>query len=142
MNALLKFRRARSAVALIAALLLDGCVTYQPLIVGPAPPYALLPPDELMSCEAMTASFMFAAKRAARIEFWMEVGPLPGYGNDMFGVDAPSELVAERQRFDALTDLQRMRGCPVMDPEPAVVYERQKLEEAARSKGPPLKVKG
>lgn len=142
MTALFKLRPIRCAASLLAALLLDGCVTYEPLVVGPAPPYALLPADELMSCEAITASFMFAAKRAARIEFWLEVGPLPGYGNDMFGVDAPRELVAERQRLDALTDLQRLRGCPVMEPEPAVVYERQKLEGAARSKDPPLKVKG
>jgi hypothetical protein len=142
MTAASKFRQIRSAGALMASLLVTGCVTVEPLIIGPPPPYALLPADELMSCEAMTASFIFSAKRAARIEYWMQVGPLPGYGNDRFGLDAPQELVAERRRLDALTDLQRMRGCPVMDPGPAVVFERQKLEEGTRKNGPPLSVRG
>ncbi|WP_426413265.1 hypothetical protein [Bradyrhizobium ganzhouense] len=120
---------------------LAGCVTAQPVVlIEPAPPYPLLPVDASMSCEAMTASFMFSAKRAARLEFWLEVGRLPGYGTDMFGIDAPRELAAERRRLDALTDLQRTRGCPVMEPGPAVVYERQKLEGA--SKTPALRVRG
>jgi hypothetical protein len=88
----------------------------------------------------MTASFIFSVKRAARLEFWLAVGPLPGYGTDMFGLDAPRELVAERRRLDALTDLQRTRGCPVMEPAPAVLYERRKLEDA--NKAPPLQVRG
>lgn len=142
MTLAVQFGRVQNLGALLAVLLVAGCVTYEPLIIGPPPPYALLPVDELMSCDAMTASFIFSAKRAARIEYWMEVGPLPGYGNDMFGFDAPHELVAERRRLDALTDLQRMRGCRVMDPGPAVIYERQMLEEPGRNKGPPLKVRG
>ena len=126
--------------AAIAVLSLAGCVPYEPVMLVPPPPYPLLPVDRLMSCEAMTASFIFSAKRAARLEFWLAFGPLPGYGTDMFGVDAPRELAAERRRLDALTDLQRTRGCPVMEPGPAVVYERQKLEEA--NKAPPLQVRG
>jgi hypothetical protein len=99
----------------------------------------MLPVETSMSCEAMTASFIFSAKRAARLEYWMEVGPLPGYGKNMFGSDAPGEIAAERRRLDALTDLQRTRGCPVMEPVPAVMYERQKLEGVS---APPLRVRG
>jgi hypothetical protein len=89
----------------------------------------------------MTASFIFSARRAARLEYWLKVGPLPGYGTDMYGVDAPREIAAERRRLDALTDLQRMRGCPVMEPGPAVLYERQKLEGISQPTAP-LSVRG
>ena len=126
--------------AAIAVLSLAGCVPYEPVMLVPPPPYPLFPVDRSMSCEAMTASFIFSAKRAARLEFWLAYGPLPGYGTDMFGLDAPIELAAERRRLDALTDLQRTRGCPVLEPGPAVVHERQKLEEA--NKAPPLRVRG
>jgi hypothetical protein len=133
-------RSSQLRAAAIALLSLAGCVPHEPVLLVPPPPYPLLPVDRLMSCEAITASFIFSVKRAARLEFWLAVGPLPGYGTDMFGFDAPRELAAERRRLDALTDLQRTRGCPVMEPGPAVVYERQKLEDA--SKAPPLQVRG
>jgi hypothetical protein len=129
----------RIAVA-VALMSLGACVTYEPVLpLGPAPVYPILPVDVSMSCEAMTASFIFSAKRAARLEYWLEVGRLPGYGTDMFGVDAPKEIAAERRRLDALSDLQRTRGCPVMEPVPAVIYERQKLEGVG---APPLRVRG
>ena len=132
----------RYRVRPVAMMLLSlaGCVPHEPVMLVPPPPYPLLPVDKSMSCEAMTASFIFSAKRAARLEYWLNVGPLPGYGSDMFGLDAPIELAAERRRLDALTDLQRTRGCPVMEPGPAVVYERQKLE--GTSQGPVLGVRG
>ena len=107
--------------------MLGGCVTDQSFLAEP-PPYMLLPVDESMSCDAIAASFHFSAKRGARLEYWMAVGPVHGYGFERFPLDAPKELVDERRRLDALTDLQRYRGCPVMDPGPAVVYERSKLE--------------
>ena len=125
--------RTRGLAAAVALLSLGGCTIYEPLpLLGPAPAYPILPVDASMSCEAMTASFIFSARRAARLEYWLEVGPLPGYRTDMFGVDAPKEVAAERRRLDALSDLQRTRGCPVMEPGPAVVYERQKLEGASQ----------
>lgn len=132
--------RAPGLVAAIALTSLGACTPYQPAVqLGPAPPYPILPVDASMSCQAMTASFMYSARRAARLEYWLEVGPLPGYRTDMFGVDAPKEIVAERRRLDALSDLQRTRGCPVMEPGPAVLYERQKLEGASQ---PALRVRG
>jgi hypothetical protein len=134
------FRRAPGLVAAIALVSLGACTAYQPAPqLGPAPAYPILSVDASMSCEAMTASFIFSARRAARLEYWMKVGPLPGYRTDMFGVDAPKEIVAERRRLDALSDLQRTRGCPVMEPGPAVLYERQKLEGASQ---PALRVRG
>jgi hypothetical protein len=127
-------------VAAVALFSLGACTTYRPAaILIPAPAYPIVPVDASMSCGAMTASFMFSARRAARLEYWIRVGPLPGYGTDMFGVDAPRELVAERRRLDALSDLQRLRGCPVMEPGPAVIYERQKLEPVSE---PALRVLG
>lgn len=133
-------RRAPGLVAAIALVSLAACTPYQPALqLGPAPPYPILPVDASMSCQAMTASFMFSARRAARLEYWLEAGPLPGYRTDMFGVDAPKEIIAERRRLDALSDLQRTRGCPVMEPGPAVLYERQKLEDASR---PAIRVRG
>src|SRR3954452_18234342 len=124
-GSLLTVPKVAVAVALVS---LGACTTFQPApLLGPVPVYPILQVDASMSCEAMTASFIFSAKRAARLEYWLEVGPLPGYGTDMFGVDAPREIAAERRRLDALSDLQRTRGCPVMEPVPAVIYERQKL---------------
>lgn len=116
---------------------LGGCVTnYYPL---DPPPYMLLPVDESMTCDAIAASFRFAAKRAARLEYWLAVGPLAGYGYERFPADAPKQLVDERRRLDALSDLQRYKGCPVLEPGPTVVYERMKLEGRApvvlRSRG-------
>src|SRR4051794_32174741 len=135
--------RALGLAAAVALISLGGCVTYEPGPLVPRPAYLILPVDASMSCEAMTASFIFSARRAARLEYWLHVGPLPGYGTDRFGVDAPIELATERRRLDALSDLQRTRGCPVMDPGPAVSYERQKLEPVSEPlSGPPLRVRG
>jgi hypothetical protein len=102
----------------------------------------LLPVDEMMTCPAIAASFRFSAARAARLEYWLSVGPLAGYGYERFPQDAPKQLVDERRRLDALSDLQRYRGCTVMEPGPAVVYERTKLEESIKRPGVVLKSKG
>ena len=127
---------ARGAVLVRAGLLsvlaglagvLGGCVTTPSPLAEP-PPYMLLPADEMASCDAIAASFQFSAKRAARLEYWLARGPVSGYGFERFPLDAPKELVAERRRLDALSDLQRERGCFVMEPGPTVVYERSKLE--------------
>ena len=75
-----------------------------------------------------SSSFRFAARRAARLEYWLSVGPLAGYDNERFPLDAPKQLVDERRRLDALSDLQRYKGCTVMEPGPAVVEERARLE--------------
>lgn len=112
---------------------LGGCVTNDyPLIPAP-PPYMLLPVDETMTCDGIAASFRFAAWRAARLEYWLSAGPLAGYGYDRFPEDAPKQLVDERRRLDALSDLQRYKGCPVLEPGPTVVYERMKLEGRQQS---------
>jgi hypothetical protein len=106
---------------------LGGCVTtVYPL--GYSPPYMLLSVDESMSCSGIAASFRFSVRRAARLEYWLSVGPLAGYGNERFPIDAPQQLVDERRRLDALSDLQRFKGCTVMEPGPAVVEERARLE--------------
>jgi hypothetical protein len=119
---------------------LGGCVaTYFPL--DPPPPYMVLPVDETMSCDGIAASFRFSARRAARLEFWLSVGPLAGYGYERFPQDAPQQLVDERRRMDALSDLQRYKGCAVMEPGPLVVYERMKLEGSARRTTPPVILK-
>ena len=133
-------KRDRIAVARLGLLCsivctLGGCVTtvYSP----DPPPYMLLPVDESMSCNGIAASFRFAAKRAARLEYWLSVGPLAGYGNERFPFDAPKQLVDERRRLDALSDLQRMKGCTVMEPGPAVVEERMRLEGSIVRAPPP-----
>jgi hypothetical protein len=106
--------------------MLGGCAaTYYP--VDP-PPYMVLPVDESMTCNGIASSFRFAARRAARLEYWLSVGPLAGYDNERFPLDAPKQLVDERRRLDALSDLQRYKGCTVMEPGPAVVEERARLE--------------
>jgi hypothetical protein len=122
---------ARHSLLWLLVCVLGGCVTDSARILAPPPPYMLLPADEMMSCDAIAGSFRFAARRAARLEYWMSVGPLHGYGLDDFPIDAPTELAYERRRLDALTDLQRYKGCTVFDPAPAVVYERSKLENSA-----------
>jgi hypothetical protein len=130
---------ARRGFVCALVIALGGCVTNQTPLDLP-PPYMLLPVDEMMSCDAISASFHFAARRAARLEYWLAVGPLPGYGFDRFPIDAPQQLVDERRRLDALTDMQRYKGCTVLAAGPAVVYERWKLEEAAkRTPAPVLK---
>ena len=105
---------------------LGGCVT-NAYGVDP-PPYMVLPVDESMTCNGIASSFRFAARRAARLEYWLSVGPLAGYGTERFPLDAPKQLVDERRRLDALSDLQRFKGCTVMEPGPAVVEERARLE--------------
>jgi len=120
---------------------LGGCVTDSGQALSPPPPYMLLPTDEMMSCNAIAASFHFAARRAARLEYWMSVGRLKGYGSDEFPRDAPRELVDERRRLDALTDLQRYKGCFVLEPGPSVVYERSKLEGSMKAPQSPVILK-
>lgn len=117
-------------------LLLAGCVTDQPYLIEPPPPYMLLPVDEAMSCNAIAGSFRFSVKRAARLEYWLAAGPLAGYDSDRFPLDAPKQLTDERRRLDALTDLQRTKGCTVIEPGPAVAEERERLEESARNSRP------
>jgi hypothetical protein len=133
---------SRACLALFgftAIATMGGCQTaYIPDV---PPPYNVLPVDEMMTCEAIAASFRFSARRAARLEYWLEVGPLAGYGYERFGIDAPRQLVDERRRLDALTDLQRYRGCAVLEPGPAVVYERGKLEGIARQSVPMVVLK-
>ena len=120
---------------------LGGCVTYSyPL--DPPSPYMLLPVDEMMTCDAIAASFHFAARRAARLEYWLSLGPLAGYGYERFPSDAPKQLVDERRRLDALSDLQRYKGCTVLEPGPAVVYERSKLEAPTKRAPVVLKSRG
>lgn len=115
---------------------LAGCVTYAGPI-EPPPPYAILPVDESMGCNGIAASFRYAARRAARLEYWLAVGPLSGYGYERYPLDAPKQLIDERRRLDALSDLQRTKGCTVMEPGPAVVEERLKLESSVRPPLPP-----
>ena len=117
-------------------LLLAGCVTDQPMVMDPPAPYMLLPVDESMSCSAIAGSFRFSVRRAARLEYWLAAGSLAGYDSDRFPLDAPKQLVDERRRLDALTDLQRTKGCTVIEPGPAVAAERERLEESARNSRP------
>lgn len=129
----------RACGLLFLASPLAGCVT----AVYPIdpPPYPILPVDESMTCTGIAASFRFAARRAARLEYWLSVGPVAGYENERFPLDAPKQLVDERRRLDALSDLQRFKGCPVMEPGPAVVEERKRLENSVRPPVPPVVLK-
>jgi hypothetical protein len=102
----------------------------------------LLPVDEMMTCDSIAASFHFAARRAARLEYWLSVGPVAGYGYERFPLDAPKQLVDERRRLDALSDLQRYKGCVVLEPGPAVVYERSRLESSTKRAPVVLKSRG
>jgi hypothetical protein len=122
--------------AAIAAL--GGCVTDTKNTLSAPPPYMLLPADEMMSCDAIAASFQFSARRAARLEYWLFQNRSPGYGNGEFPVEGPKELMDERRRLDALSDLQRFKGCYVLDPAAAVVYERSKLEGPSKSPKAPV----
>lgn len=133
--------RAALTVSMLASvctlpLLLVGCVTEQPYLIEPPPPYMLLPVDESMSCNAIAGSFRYSVKRAARLEYWLAAGALAGYDSDRFPLDAPKQLTDERRRLDALTDLQRTKGCTVLEPGPAVAEERERLEESARNSRP------
>ena len=89
-----------------------------------------------MSCNGIAASFRYAARRAARLEYWLAAGPLAGYGYERYPLDALKQLIDERRRLDALSDLQRYKGCTVMEPGPAVVEERLKLEGSVRPPPP------
>jgi len=117
---------------------LAGCVTNSSDILTPPQPYMLLPPDEMMSCDAIAASFQFSAKRAARLEYWLARGRSSCYGYADFPVEAPKELINERRRLDALSDLQRFKGCYVLDPGAIVFYERSKLEGPLKMPGAPV----
>jgi len=130
-------RIAVTKVGLLCSIIctMGGCVTtVYPL---DPPPYMLLPVDESMTCNGIASSFRFAARRAARLEYWLSAGPLAGYGNERFPLDAPKQLVDERRRLDALSDLQRLKGCTVMEPGPAVVEERARLEGSIVRPPPP-----
>jgi hypothetical protein len=124
-------RISSNFAGLAMALTLSGCYQHNYEVYSP-PTYNLLPVDETMTCESIASSFRFAAKRAARLEYWLEIGPIAGYGYERFMVDAPRQLLDERRRMDALSDLQRYKGCAVLEPGPAVVYERAKLEGISR----------
>jgi len=102
----------------------------------------LLPVDEMMTCDGIAASFRFAARRAARLEYWLAAGPVAGYGFGRFPIDAPQQLIDERRRLDALSDLQRYKGCMVLEPGPAVAYERSKLEGSIKRAPVVLNSKG
>jgi len=125
--------------SLVSAL--GGCVTntFPVTDTNPfdPPPYMLLPVDESMTCSGIASSFRFAARRAARLEYWLSVGPLAGYGNERFPLDAPKQLVDERRRLDARSDLQRVKCCTVLEPGPAVVEERARLEGSILPSPPP-----
>lgn len=123
------FARLSLLVSIVCCM--GGCVADSHAFDQPAP-YMLLPVDETMTCEGIAASFRFSARRAARLEYWLSVGQLAGYGYERFPKDAPEQLVDERRRLDALSDLQRFRGCTVMEPGPAVVEERARLEGSIR----------
>jgi hypothetical protein len=131
---------ARLGLVWAAVCALGGCVTNS-YLVYPPPPYSLLPVDEMMQCDAIAGSFRFAARRAARLEYWLAFGPLAGYGFERFPEDAPQQLIEERRRLDALSDLQRYKGCVVLEPGPAVVYERSKLEDATKRQQAPVVLK-
>lgn len=117
--------------------LVSGCATGYTTIAPPSP-YMLLPVDESMSCSAIAGSFRYSVRRAARLEYWLAAGPLAGYDSERFPLDAPKQLIDERKRLDALTDLQRYKGCTVTEPGPAVVQERERLEESARTSRTPV----
>ena len=92
--------------------------------------------------QAIAASFRFSARRAARLEYWLSVGSLAGYNFERFPLDAPKQLVDERRRLDALSDLQRYKGCMVEEPGPAVAEERSKLEGSITRSPVVLKSRG
>lgn len=120
----------RSCAVCIIAFALEGCMAAPAWVWHPNPnePYALLSVDESMSCEALNASFLFSARRAARLEYWLDTGPVAGFGRARFEVDAPAKLRAEFRRMDALSDQQRYKGCRVMEPRIVVAEERARLE--------------
>ena len=118
---------------LLAGGLRDLCLSGRP-----PPPYAVLPVDESMSCNGIAASFRLRGAARGAAGYWLAVGPLAGYGYERYPLDAPKQLIDERRRLDALADLQRYKGCTVMEPGPAVVEERLKLEGSVRPPPPPV----
>jgi hypothetical protein len=136
--ALVSLTRCCLPLTLFCAL--GGCVT-DPVATLTPPPYMLLPADEMMSCAAVTASFRFAARRAALLEYWMSVGRLQTYGRDKFPDEVRLELIDERRRLDALSELQRYKGCHVSEPGPAVVEERAKLGVSVKQLPDPVVLK-
>ena len=130
--------------AILSMVMLGGCVT-APVAVSPfyyEEPYALLSVDESMSCEALTASFMFSARRAARLVYWLEAGPVAGFGHARFGIDGPNKLRDEFRRMDALSDQQRYKGCRVLEPSAVVAEERMRLDPIPLKTGPVLRSRG
>lgn len=127
----------RLALFPVLVCALGGCATGYYNFAPPSP-YMVLPVDESMSCNAIAASFRYSVRRAARFEYWLAAGPLAGYDSERFSLDAPKQLLDERRRLDALTDLQRTKGCTVIEPGPAVAAERERLEESARASRPPV----
>ena len=130
-------RTAVIKVSLLCCIICTMCGCGTTVYPFDPPPYMLLPVDRSMSCNGIASSFRFAARRAARLEYWLSVGPLAGYGNERFPLDGPKQLVDERRRLDALSDLQRFKGCTVIEPGPAVVEERTKLEGSIVRAPPP-----
>lgn len=138
--------RGSVGTLVMTGLLLSGCITAR----APAPyfefdeTYSLLSVDESMSCDALNASFMFSARRAARLQFWLETGPVAGYGHARFGLDAPPKLREEFKRMDALSDQQRYKGCRVLEPQLVVAEERARLGPLPPPliSGPVLRSKG
>ena len=132
---------------LLVAISLGGCVTAPPVFdpyLDYDEPYALLSVDESMSCEALTATFLFSARRAARLEYWLDTGPIAGFGHARFAVDAPAKVRNEFRRMDAVSDQQRYKGCRVMEPRAVVAEERARLEPLPPQpiKGPVLRARG
>lgn len=128
---------SRLVLSTVLACALGGCATGYYTLAPPSP-YMVLPVDESMSCSAVSASFRYSVRRAARLEYWLAAGQLAGYDSERFPLDAPKQLVDERRRLDALTDLQRNKGCTVVEPGPAVAAERERLEDSARAARPPI----
>ena len=120
----------RNGMLALIAVMLEGCVTapVRMSYLDHDEPYALLSVDESMSCQALTASFLFSARRAARLEYWLATGPIAGFGHARYEVDAPAKLRGEFRRMDALSDQQRYKGCLVMEPRAVVAEERARLE--------------
>lgn len=127
----------RIVLASIMISALGGCATGYYTLAPPSP-YMVLPVDESMSCSAIAGSFRYSVRRAARLEYWLAVGSLAGYDSERFPLDAPKQLFDERMRLDALTDIQRSKGCTVIEPGPAVAEERERLERSARTSRPPV----
>ena len=117
----LAWARLHTGQAFYVALLvrLGGCVTTYPFRSIEPPPYMLLPVDE-MAIVRRYRSLVPVFGEARRPSGILAVGRARLAGTDLndFREDAPRELVDERRRLDALSDLQREKGCVVMEPGP------------------------